>query len=198
MTDVLIIRPENDDVEKTLAVWCDLTLPPGLAAPAVLTVTELRGTAATATAVQSALAAGGDIVLYFGHATETTLGLWTTLVDTVTVKGAQGQVMIAIACKAADTFGPSAVAAGALAGYLGFNDILFVYNGNPAVIGHVIADRIRTSLHGGISLRQTADDIVTDLKDIESLFRDGSMSTHVDAAMIWMGAHINWRGLEVI
>jgi len=40
--------------------------------------------------------------------------------------------------------------------------------------------------------------VITDLKDIESLFRDGSMSTHVDAAMIWMGAHINWRGLELI
>lgn len=106
--------------------------------------------------------------------------------------------MIAIACKAADTFGPSAVAAGAFAEYLGCDDILFVYNGNPAVIGYNVADRIRTYLNGGISLRQTADDIVTDLRDIESLFRDGSMSTHVDAAMIWMGAHINWRGLTVI
>jgi len=47
-------------------------------------------------------------------------------------------------------------------------------------------------------VEKTAEDIVTDLRDIESLFRDGSMSTHVDAAMIWMGAHINWRGLELI
>jgi len=198
MTDVLIIRPENDDVEKTLGVWCDLTVPPGLTSRTVLSVTELRGGAATAGAVQSALAAGGDVVLYFGHATETTLGLWTTLVDTVTVKSAKGQVMIAIACKAGDTFGPSAVAAGAFAEYLGFNDILFVYNGSPAIMGSSVADRIRTYLNGGISLRQTADDIVTDLRSIESLFRDGSMSTHVDATMIWMGAHINWRGLEAI
>ncbi len=122
MMNLLIIRRESDPIEATLALWWDLAFPPGLTPPADVLVTELRGVAASPGAVQAALAEPGDVVLYFGHGTETALGLWPTLIDTLTMSNAHGQVMIAIACRSADTLGPRAVAAGNFSEYLGFSD----------------------------------------------------------------------------
>lgn len=86
---------------------------------------------------------------------------------------------------------------GHLAAFLGFSDLLLVYNHRPAIIGGQVVTRIDDHLNGGVNLGQTLADLISDLKDLEDLYRIGSESHDVDAGMIWMGSHMNWRGLEL-
>ena len=135
-------------------------------------------------------------MLYFGHGTETTLGI-PTLVDTVTIASAHGQVLVAVACLAADTFGPSAVRGTHLSTFLGFSEPLFLHTAQPGLFGYEISVRMGGYLTGASTLTQAATDLTADLKAIEALYRTGAGATHPDSPLVWMGTRMNWRGLEV-
>jgi hypothetical protein len=195
VTNVVVIRPESDPVEKTLSLWVDMLLPPGTGRPGVTVVHDLVGPAATTAAAQTTCGAG-DVVLFFGHGTEQTLGD-PTLLDIGSIMGAAGRVVIAVACLSSDDLGPKAVSQHHLVNYLGFSEPLFVYNASPAMFGFQVADRIGSYLTGMSSLAQAKDDVEADFKNIELLFRNGPMAMHPDALLIWMGARMNWRGLAL-
>ena len=194
MPDVVVIRPGTDAVEATLSVWVDLLLPPGIGLPGVYVVSDLAGPAsATPAAVQAALATA-DVILYFGHGREDSLG-HPVLVDMTTIAGASGRTVIAIACRSGKTLGPHAVSTHSIQNYLGFSEPLFAYIASPGVIGFELAQRLAAYLTGLTNLSQTQSDIDADLQAIEALYDTGARSTHPDALMIWMGARMNWRGL---
>jgi hypothetical protein len=196
MTDVIVIRPQSDSVEKTLSLWVDLLLPPGTGLPGVNVVDDLAGTtAATATAAQSKCSAG-DVILFFGHGTEQTLGI-PTLLDIGSINGAANRVVIAIACLSSDDLGPKAVSTYGLVNYLGFSEPLFVYNASPGLFGFQVSNRVGSYLTGTSPLAQVKNDIEADFKSIEALYHTGAMSTDPDAMLIWMGARMNWRGLAL-
>lgn len=196
MTDIVLIRPSTDPVENTLSLWVDLMLPPGTGLPGVSVLSDLNGPAqATPAAVQAACATG-DVILYFGHGTETTLGD-PLLLDTVTIAHANGQHMVAMACLSAEMFGPNAVTARHLASFLGFSEPLFVYNAVWSLFGYEVSQRIGAYLTGSTTMTQAADDLESDLQAIEALYHSGAQSQIADAPLIWMGARMNWRGLEM-
>jgi len=194
MTDVVVVRPCTDAVEQTLSLWVDLLLPPGTGLPGVNVVQDLYS-GVLAAAAQAACSVG-DVVLYFGHGTQTTLGD-PTLLDTTTIGCAANRTVIAIACLSSDTLGPTAVNQHNVNAYLGFSEPLFVYNARPSVIGTEVVHRLGDFLVGRTALTQARDDLRTDLQQTEALFHNGFNSTHPDAALIWMGARMNWRGLEL-
>lgn len=196
MTDVVVIRPSNDPIDNTLSLWVDLMLPPGTGLPGVSVLSDLNGPAqATPAAVQAACATG-DVIVYFGHGTESTLGD-PTLLDTVTITHALGQHMVAMACLSAETFGPNAVTGRHLSSFLGFSEPLFVYNAVWGLFGYEVSQRIGAYLTGSTTMTQAADDLRTDLQGIEALYHTGAESHLADAPLIWMGARMNWRGLDV-
>jgi hypothetical protein len=196
MPDVVVIRPNGDAVEGTLSVWVDLLLPPGIGLPGVNVVTDLSSpTTATAAATQAACGTG-DVILYFGHGSEDSLGD-PKLVDTTTIASASGRTVVAIACLSAETLGPDAVSSHNIKAYLGFSEPLFVYNASPALFGFEIARRLASYLAGVTTLSQAQNGMAADLQVIEALYHTGASADHIDAPMIWMGARMNWRGLQL-
>jgi hypothetical protein len=196
MTDVLVIRPEGDETERTLSVWVDMLLPPGTGLPGITVVDDLQGAArATAPAVQ-ARCPNGDIVLYFGHGAQASLGD-PVLLDTATISAANRRIVIAIACESSHTLGPAAVNNQGVTEYFGFSEPLFVYIRMPALFGAELTKHLRAYLTGTSSLHQVASDVVSDFQGLEALYRTGPDSKDLDALMIWMGARMNWRGTSV-
>ena len=195
MTDVVVIRPQSDPVEMTLSLWVNLLLPPGTGQPGVTVVEDLAGAAATAAAAQAKCGAG-DVLLFFGHGTEQTLGI-PTLLDIGSIVGAANRVVIAIACRSSADLGAKAVAQYGLVNYLGFSEPLFVYNASPGLFGFQVANRIGNYLAGMSSLAQVKSDLEADFKSIEALYDTGAMAADPDAMLIWMGARMNWRGLAL-
>jgi hypothetical protein len=191
MTDVVVLRPSTDAVEKTLAAWVDAVFPAGTILPGVAVLTLGNGTSAAAA---QAACQGSDVVLYYGHGDETSLGD-PVLVDDTTITCAQGATVIAIACLSGETLGPDSVATGSVSAYLGFTEPLFVYIADDHVIGDEIADCIKAYLQGSIALPTLRDDMESELKVIERRYHTGYYATSADAMLIWMGARMNWRGL---
>ena len=97
-------------------------------------VVSLSGSAVTPAAVQGTLGTH-DACFYFGHGTWGTLqeasGL--TLLDVTTSSASSGRSIVAVACQAAHTLGPSIVAAHSAKFFLGFDDDLIWVNGSPDV-----------------------------------------------------------------
>jgi len=195
VTDVVIIRPKSDPVETTLSMWADLLFPPGTGQPGVAVVQDLIGPKATPSAVQGTVGAA-DVILFFGHGTETSLGI-PTLLDKSSFSARSNQVVIAIACSSSDDLGPSIVVQNGAAAYLGFTEPLFVYNASPGILGFQIARRLTDYLANAQPLWQTRDGLEADFKLIEQLYRTGPRATHPDAPLIWMGIRMNWRGLAL-
>lgn len=158
-------------------------------------IADLRGPHVTAASVCAAVGTG-DVILYFGHGTETTVGQPVVL-DTVSVANASGRSMVSIACLSGEVFGPSSVARGHLAEFLGFSEPLFVYIADPGLFGYEISLRLSSYLTGQSSLGVAASDLKADLQAIETLFHTGAHSHLPDALLVWMGARMNWRGLDV-
>src|SRR2546421_130951 len=105
----------SDEIRLVGAVtaWAEKHPTPDLAVQACgHKVVSLSGSAVTPAAVRGALGMH-DACFYFGHGTWSTLqeasGL--TLLDVTTSSASSGRSIVAVACQAAHTLGPSIVAA---------------------------------------------------------------------------------------
>jgi hypothetical protein len=114
MAMTMWIAPARDEIElHMLEKW---GLPVIAAIEARTGVTPTRGDASDRRDLEDVLPASGD-VYYFGHGTEDGLGM-PTLIDRDNV-GRIHDMLVAVACDAAERLGPAAIAAGTRA-FVGF------------------------------------------------------------------------------
>lgn len=192
MSDLTLVRPEADTVEIGLSIWAGLLLTAVLGKSG-LTVVDLRGTQVTRSAVTNAMS-GQDLMIFFAHGVRNALGDPAAFVDSQNVGGLQGAVVIAFSCLAGDQLGPDAVANGARA-FLGFDDILTNYHSQPALFGHHVDAAVQPFILASQSIDKVRSALRTNFQQIEQHYRTGPGQNHANANLIWMAAHINWRGL---
>jgi hypothetical protein len=134
-------------------------------------------------------------LLYYGHGRKDRLGETTTLVDSSNYSDYKDKVLVAVACLAGDSFGPNVVGTGGAKGFLGFDDILIVYKGQASLFGGVFERALLALSQQGGTLKTASDVLQKGFRDLENYFlNDPKGRTHPDAAIIWLGAHINYRG----
>ena len=138
---------------------------------------------------------GSDALLYFGHGLSGALGDPTTLIDASNYADYAGKELIAIACDSGRKFGKEVVSKGGAHVFLGFDDILTVYTGQASIFGAAVESALLWLGPPKTTMKTVHRTLVREFKDIENRYRSGSDSSHHDAAIIWMGAHINWRGV---
>ena len=195
MSTIAVVRPESDPVERSLSTWATLLLGSMKGAKGVST-TDLKGVAVTRKSVVNAVT-GKDATLFFCHGTKTRLGHPTALVDTSNVSCLKGSVVVAFSCLAGDQLGRDAVANGASA-FLGFDDLLTNYVKQPSLFGQDVERAARGLVLSGKTVGNTRASLDQHFKQVEKDYRTGGpKSGHPDATVIWMAAHINWRGLVV-
>jgi hypothetical protein len=193
--NVTVIRPDGDVVERALSSWAALLL--AAVSGGSVSTTDLRGSSATRTAVDSALGSN-DASFFFLHGHPASMGDPTTLVDTHNVGKASGTVMVAFSCEAGKTLGPDAVnSSNNVRAFLGFDDLLPVYHASPSLFGREVERAVTPLILSGATVDAVRKDLEKRLKQMEDHYRIGSGKAHPDAAHIWMAAHIAWRGLVV-
>lgn len=193
MTNLVVICPATDPVERTLALWASLVLPPGTHLPGVSTLHDSGDPPETPESLQMWINFA-DVVLYFGHGTEDALGEPPWL-HHGNAQVAADAAVVAFACFAGASLGPDSVAVGSFREFLGFDEPLFVYNAQPGLMGAELAPSLRAFLQGQISLPQARHQIDEQFRSIELLYRTGYKANAPDAMLIWMGARMNHRGL---
>jgi hypothetical protein len=192
VSNLTFVRPEADNVESGLSAWAQLLLT-SIAGKTGLTVVDLRGPQVTRHTVTNAMS-GQHLMIFFLHGTRNALGDPAAYVDSGNVGGLTGAVVMAFACLAGDQLGPDAVAQGARA-FLGFDDILTNYHSQPALFGHHVETSVQPFILAGQSIDTVRSALEKSFQQIEQHYRTGQGQNHVNADVIWMAAHINWRGL---
>lgn len=99
-------------------------------------------------------------------------------------------------CLAGDQLGLDAVAKGARA-FLGFDDVLTNYVKQPSLFGQGVDKAATALVLSGKTVGTTRSALEKHFKQIEGDYQTGPHRGHVDATVIWLAAHINWRGLVV-
>ncbi len=192
MVKVALVRPEADSVEQGLSSWAALVLT-SVGGSANVSATDLRGTQVTRASVDRTVGAQ-YATLFFAHGQPDRIGDPTPWVDTLNIGNASGTVLVAFSCLAGDRLGPDAVAKGARA-FLGFDDILTNYHPQPGLFGQVVDDALRGFLLSGKPLDDVRTKLLAGFQQIESHYLHGPGQGHSNATVIWLAAHINWRGL---
>jgi hypothetical protein len=191
---IAIVRPETDATEVTMSSWAAAYLAAIAGDPDVSLRHDIAGRTATQAAI-SAAAQSVDALLYYGHGRKDRLGDTTTLVDSSNYSDYKDKVLVAVACLAGDRFGPDVVGTGGAKGFLGFDDILIVYKGQASLFGGVFERALLALSQQGGTLKTASDVLQKGFRDLENYFlNDPKGRTHPDAAIIWLGAHINYRG----
>jgi len=199
MSDIGVIRPEGDNVENALSAWAGLVLA-GVWGARHVSVHDLKGSSVTQSAVEI-LMKKSDVTMYFGHGDQDRLGSpQKCLVDSANIFEAAGRVVIAIACKAASNLGPDAVSSNnTVRAFLGFDDVLTVYLPWPSLFGHVMEKAIIPFLLSRFSIADVRSMLISGFQMIENTYCDPNLGgKHPDANIIWMAAHINWRGIKLL
>ena len=192
MSELTFVRPEGDSVELALSTWAQLLLA-GTGGKAGLVLTDLRGMQVTRASVASA-ASRSHLVLFFLHGQRNALGDPTALIDATNVACLNGVLAIAFSCLAGDQLGSDAVANGARA-FLGFDDVLTNYHPQPALFGHYVQTSVQPLILNGHSIGAVRSALYSSFRHIEWHYSTGPGKSHANATLIWMAAHINWRGL---
>jgi hypothetical protein len=199
MSDIAVVRPERDIVEDTLSDWAELVLA-GVSGAGRVPANDLKGSSVTQSAVEILLK-NNDVTIYFGHGDRDRLGSSTScLIDAGNISEAAGRVVIAIACKAASDLGPDAVSSGnRVRAFLGFDDVLVVYLRKPSLFGRAVESAIIPFLLSGSSIADAHSTLVKEFQAVETCYRDPKRGGRDhDANIIWMAAHINWRGTQLL
>jgi hypothetical protein len=194
MSTVAIVRPESDPVERGLSSWAALLLMSIQGKSGVVT-TDLRGVAVTRARVVTTVT-GKDVTLLFSHGTKTALGTPVSLIDATNVSCFKGSVVVAFSCLAGDQLGPGAAAHGARA-FLGFDDVLTNYLTQPNLFGQGVEKAATALVLNRKTVATTRTALEKHFKQIERGYHTGPHRRHVDATVIWLAAHVNWRGLIV-
>ena len=192
MATIVVVRPGADATEIALSSWAALVIA-GVSGGSGVVVTDLQGPAATRNAVDSRLQSS-DVTLYFGHGLDDRLGDPIALVDSVNISRASNKVVFGIACKAAVALGGRAEVAGVRA-FLGFDDELVVYLPTPSLFGRVVESALIPFILSNASVDDVRDTLVSGFKQMEKTYR-GPLRNSLDAEVIWLAAHINWRGVS--
>ena len=121
MGDVVAIMPASDAPATTLAAWGAEVVRRARGSGHTI-IHQLTGSAATQPAVHGILSQG-DVLMYFGHGTWTTLEGAQTLVDGTSAASVAVPIVVAVACESAQTLGVQVTAANQ-GSYLGFDDEL--------------------------------------------------------------------------
>lgn len=140
MTDVLIVRPEGDDVERELSRWSNRFVRRLEKHPFV----DLHGDGCTRAAVDGALRPN-QLVVYWGHGERDCLGN-PPLLDVENIGRCNGAIVVATACYSATELGPAAVGSGVQA-YLGYTTKLPVMK-DPHRLGYLAADALYRLVEG--------------------------------------------------
>lgn len=194
MSTVAIVRPESDSVERSLSSWAALLLG-SIQGKSGVATTDLRGVGVTRASVVTTVTRKG-VSLLFSHGTKTALGTPRALVDAKNVSCFNGSVVVAFSCLAGDQLGSDAVANGARA-FLGFDDLLTNYVKQPNLFGQGVEKAATALVLSGKTVGATRSTLEKHFKQIEGDYHTGPRRGHVDATVIWLAAHVNWRGLVV-
>lgn len=192
MTEAALVRPESDAVEVGLSSWAALLLT-SVGGKSGLSIVDLRRAQVTRSAVASAVS-GQDLVIFFLHGQKNGLGSPTVYVDSKNFASLKGAVVIAFSCLAGDQLGPDAVTHGTRA-FLGFDGLLTNDLPQPALFGHYVETSVKPLVLAGKSIDSVRSALRTGVQRIEKHYSTGPGKSDVNANLIWMAAHINWRGL---
>lgn len=192
MNTVTFIRPEKDNVETVLSDWAGI-IQAGCRGSIVLSLVDLKGSMADRVKVEQSIE-NSDVILYFGHGTKHAMGNPDALLDHANIYTCAGKILISVACETALDIGPEAINNNTRT-FLGFDDELVVYLGKPGIFGSVFVQALLPLLTGSSSVMDSKDKLVTLFQTIEKHYRTSS-ANDPDAAIIWLAAHINWRGIQ--
>jgi hypothetical protein len=180
MVFISFVRPESDSVEVNLSRWADAVLASIRGKPNVSS-SDLRG-------------AAHQLTLFFLHGQRNSLGDPVVWADSGNIADGKGTVLIAFACLAGDQLGPNAVTNGVRA-FLGFDDILTNYAPQPGLFGQCVDAALRPFILSGQSIDAVRSALESGFQAIEKHYRAGVGTNHRNATIIWLAAHVNWRGL---
>lgn len=194
MSRVTFVRPESDNVEMALSSWASL-IRTAIAGKSGLAVSDLQGPQVTRATVTTGIL-GQDLVVFFAHGQRHCVGDPTPILDLANVANATGAIVIAFSCFAGDQLGRDAIASG-VAAFLGFDDKLTIYHPTPALFGHHVEAAVQPLVMAGQPIGQVLSDLRRGFQAIETHYTTGPGARHHNANLIWMAAHINWRGLQL-
>jgi len=195
---ILIVRPESDDVERTLGSWADrirleLNRQPARH-PTVTSTVDLSGGQVDRTAVEDA-AVDADLLLFFCHGTDASLGT-APLVDGSNAQLTAQTVCVAAACQAATQLGSTAVALGAYA-FIGYADLLVVLPGTrPDPLATAHKNGVATLVGGG-TVAEAEDAIRRHYTDTRDRYL-GALRGRPNSTIIWLAAHANQLALTTV
>lgn len=195
MKRVLFIRPEGDQVGRTLSSWADRVRQALNFRPSDypgIEVSDLSGGSVLRTAVEAA-AKDSDLVLFYGHGSDTGLGDPPVL-DTSNVTAAGKGVYVAAACSSANELAKAMVKEGVKA-YIGYDDLLVVVTaGHPDPLGTAHKKGVVALLTGGTASEAT----VAISNEYRSIREKYLRKSDPDSAIIWLAAHGNLKTLTLV
>ncbi|WP_281859001.1 hypothetical protein [Litoreibacter halocynthiae] len=195
MARITVIRPENDATEMVLSGWGHMVIS-AIYPDKNLKIIDLYGRKASREAVE-VYSSGSDVILYFGHGAEDRLGADVPLLDILNARCLENSVVVAVSCHSARALGPEAIAQGARA-FLGFDDILTVYFGQPSLFLQAFEEPLAQLILNETSAGDAQSQIRETFQQIEDLYRTNpEYSSHPDATIIWMAAHINRKNCVI-
>lgn len=198
MTDVCFIRPESDQTELLLSSYAASYEAAIAGDPDVNIIADLKGPAATRKAASSGLNQG-DVIIYFGHGTSTSLGedasTGQPLLDKANLVGAHNRSFIALACDSSSDLGQDAASSGSVSSYVGFDEPFFNYALLPSITCTPVQDALM-EIRPGETPQRVVDKMKAGFEVGEWHFRYGPGSQHPDAWGLWLGLRMNHRGLR--
>jgi hypothetical protein len=194
VSTIAVVRPESDPVERSLSTWATLLLGSMKGAKGVST-TDLKGVAVTRKSVVNAVT-GKDATLFFVMEPRpdwaTPPPWWTP----ATCRASRARSSWPFLSRRRPAR-PRCRGNGASA-FLGFDDLLTNYVKQPSLFGQDVERAARGLVLSGKTVGNTRASLDQHFKQVEKDYRTGGpKSGHPDATVIWMAAHINWRGLVV-
>jgi len=192
MSNITVVRPEKDNIEIILSDWAGVILG-GCRGSSTINLIDLKGSAANRLQVEKDIA-NADLILYFGHGENHKIGSPKALLDNANIGHCANKILISIACNTANNIGQKAIHSG-VKSFIGFDDILAIYLGKPSIFGAVFEQALLPLLTGNSNVSKTRDAAISLFKSIEHLYMN-SGANDPNAALIWMSAHINWRGIQ--
>ena len=192
MNRITIIRPEKDLLETVLSDWASLILW-GCRGSTSLTLADMKGSLANRLNIEIEISRS-ELVLYFGHGTKDKIGHPDSLLDNANIHLCSGKILISIACDTADKLGIDAINSGTKS-FIGFDDVLAIYLGHPSLFGSVFTQALLPLLTGSFDVADSRDTIITHFQSLEDHYKNAG-ANDPNATIIWLAAHINWRGVQ--
>jgi hypothetical protein len=186
MADFTLVRPANDAVALELSGWC-VNKKASVLSNGHVIANDLHASAATRSAVTSALS-GSRCVLFFGHGKDAELlGSGGALVDAANIGSASGAIVVAIACLSSKVLGPNAVHAG-VDGYLGFSERLVWVSRDPDGQFEPTVTAGIDELLSGNNLGDAEAAMQRELNSVVQFYLNGAGQSPPNRALGWLSA----------